>query len=89
MTLFSLPANRTEIRRVGKTGAGCHLQHQVDGASVGRDGHSAPLWNRLVGGERSDGLRVSQGLDRQTVLLHQGRGGSVDTLEITFAKETF
>lgn len=73
----------------GKRGAVFHLEHQVDGASVGRNGHSAPLWNRLFGSERSNGLRVSQGLDQQTVLVHQGGGGRVDTLEITFAKETF
>lgn len=72
-----------------KTGASCHLEHQVDGASVGGDGHSAPLWNRLVSGERSDGLRVGHGLDQQTELLHQGRGGRVDALEVTFAKDTF
>lgn len=71
------------------TGASCHLEHQVDCASVGGDGHSAPLWNRLVGSEGGDGLRVSQGLDLQTVLLHHRRGGRVHALEITFAKETF
>lgn len=63
-----------------------HLEHKVDRASVRGDGHSTPFWNRLGGRERDDGLRIRQGLNLQTVLLHQGHSRRIYALEVTWGK---
>lgn len=59
-----------------------HLEHKVDGTSVRGDRHSTAFWDRLVGCQGDDGLRVRQGLNLQTVLLHQGYGCRVYALEV-------
>ncbi len=54
-----------------------HLEHEVDSTSVRGDSHSAAFWDRLVGCQRDDGLRIRQGLDLQIVRLHQGHSRRV------------
>lgn len=60
-----------------------HLEHKVDSASVRGDSHGTTLWNRVGGCERDDGLRIRQGLNLQSVRLHQGHSCRVYTLEVT------
>lgn len=50
---------------------GSNLEHEVDGTSVRSDSYSTAFWDRLVCCQRDDGLRIRQGLDLQTVFLHQ------------------
>lgn len=61
---------------------GPHLEHKVDSTSVRSDSHSTAFWDRLVGCQRDDGLRIRQGLDLQTVFLHQGHSCRVYALEV-------
>lgn len=61
-----------------------HLDHEVDGASVGRDGHSAARRHRLLGAQGDHSLTVRQSLDLDVGRLHQGDGGGVRALKVTW-----
>lgn len=61
-----------------------YLEHEVDSASVRGDRHGTASWDGLLSRHSDDGLRIRQGLNRQTVLLHLGHSGSVDALEVAW-----
>lgn len=72
--------NQTKLNRLPRP----HLEHKVDSTSVRGDSHSTASWDRLVACHRNDGLRIRQGLNLQTVLLHQGHGRRVYALEVAW-----
>lgn len=48
----------------GMTDEDSHLQHEMDGASVGSDGHRTALWDgAFAPADWVDGLRVGESLD--------------------------
>lgn len=63
-----------------------YFEHEVDGAPVGGNGHSTALWDGPGGWDGLDGLGQRQGLDLQTVLLHQRYRLTVYTLEVAWGK---
>lgn len=65
---------------------GSHLEHKVDSTSVRGDSHGTAFWDRLVVCQRDDGLRIRQGLNLQTVLVHQGRSRRIYALEVTWER---
>lgn len=77
------PSALTHFQHKGGVGLlGSHLEHEVDSTSVRSDSHSAAFWDRLVGCQRDDGLRVRQGLNLQAVFLQQRHGCSIYALQV-------
>ena len=62
-----------------------YLEHQVNGALVGGDGHGTALWDSPLGAAGGvHGLGVGQGLDLQAVLLHHRHRLRVHTLQVAW-----
>ena len=75
------------LKKLRQQITGPHLEHKVDSTSVRGDSHCTACWDRLVGCQRVDGLRIRQGLNLQTVFLHQGHSSRVYALEVAWERQ--